>query len=151
MPVVGKDLSNLPGDWRIGNLKMNAALEFAAYDFQFVMGTGGHDLIHAGSILPDTLRWIWRDYPGVEASGDLSFEEQEVDPAPSLEGKTLITMSDGEKTTWTFREDGALRVLGGENGDGRNGEYAQYGTKVFIFMPGKSTRATYKGNTLELE
>jgi hypothetical protein len=34
------------------------------------MGTGGHDLIQGGAIFPDTLRWIWRDYPGVKGADD---------------------------------------------------------------------------------
>ncbi len=38
---------------------------YARYDFRFEMGTGGHDLRHGGAIFPDTLRWLWRDYPGV--------------------------------------------------------------------------------------
>ena len=31
------------------------------------MGPGGHDLAHGGELFPETLRWIWRDYPGVNA------------------------------------------------------------------------------------
>ena len=27
----------------------------------FVMGKGGHTLKHAGSIFPETMRWIWSD------------------------------------------------------------------------------------------
>ena len=45
---------------------MESALEFAGYDYRFELGPGGHDLEHAGSILPDILRWLWRDYPGVK-------------------------------------------------------------------------------------
>lgn len=57
------DLDNLHGNWPLSNQEMAAALKFAGYDYQFVFGTGGHSAKHGGSILPDTLRWLWRDYP----------------------------------------------------------------------------------------
>jgi enterochelin esterase family protein len=57
------DLSNLHGSWPLGNQDMAAALKFAGYDHQLVMGDGGHSGKHGGAILPDTLRWLWRDWP----------------------------------------------------------------------------------------
>ncbi len=64
------DMNVIVGDWTLGNINMEAALRFARYDYRFVMGTGGHNLIHGGAILPEMLRWIWRDYPGVKGAGD---------------------------------------------------------------------------------
>lgn len=67
------DLDNLHGHWPLANRQMDAALRFAKYDHQFEMGTGGHNGKHGGAILPKMLRWIWRDYPGVQydpAKGD---------------------------------------------------------------------------------
>lgn len=56
--------SKRPGwNWVIGNLNMAAALEEKGYDYKYVLGEGGHNGNHGGSILPDTLRWLWRDYP----------------------------------------------------------------------------------------
>ena len=49
----------------LAKLAMPSALMDTRYDYRFVQGTGGHDLLHVGAILPDTLRWIWRDFPGV--------------------------------------------------------------------------------------
>jgi enterochelin esterase family protein len=57
------DLDNLHGNWPLSNQDMAAALKFAGYDYQFVLGTGAHSPKHGGSILPDTLRWLWRDFP----------------------------------------------------------------------------------------
>jgi enterochelin esterase family protein len=57
------DLDNLHGNWPLSNQDMAAALKFAGYDYRFEFGTGGHSAKHGGSILPDTLRWLWRDYP----------------------------------------------------------------------------------------
>ncbi len=56
------DLDNLHGNWPLANREMEAALKFAKIDSQLVMGDGGHSGKHGGAILPDTLRWIWRDY-----------------------------------------------------------------------------------------
>ncbi len=62
------DLDNLHGSWPISNQQMAAALKFAGYDYRFEMGEGGHNGNHGGAILPDMLRWLWRDYPGVKGA-----------------------------------------------------------------------------------
>lgn len=62
------DLNIIEGNWTMANLNMESALMFARYDYRFEMGSGGHTLVHGGAIFPDTLRWIWRDYPGVKSS-----------------------------------------------------------------------------------
>lgn len=64
------DLNISEGSWPLGNICMEAALKYARYDYRFEMGTGGHTLDHGGEIFPDTLRWIWRDYPGVKGFDD---------------------------------------------------------------------------------
>ncbi|HUR57226.1 MAG TPA: alpha/beta hydrolase-fold protein [Opitutaceae bacterium] len=56
------DLDNLHGNWPLANQDMAAALKFAGYDHQFVLGDGGHSGKHGGAIFPDTLRWLWRDW-----------------------------------------------------------------------------------------
>lgn len=55
------DLDNLHGHWPLANQDLAAALKFAGYDHKLVMGTEGHSGKHGGAILPDTLRWLWRD------------------------------------------------------------------------------------------
>lgn len=57
------DLDNLHGNWPLANRDMAAALKFAGYDHRVVFGDGGHSGRHGGAILPDTLRWLWRDWP----------------------------------------------------------------------------------------
>ncbi len=53
-----------PGwNWVIGNLNLVAALEEKDYDYKYVFGEGGHNGNHGGAIFPDTMRWLWRDYP----------------------------------------------------------------------------------------
>lgn len=61
------DLNLDQGNWTIGNINLASALQFAKYDHRLEMGPGGHDLAHGGELFPETLRWIWRDYPGVNA------------------------------------------------------------------------------------
>jgi hypothetical protein len=70
------DINIFEGDWTLANILMDSALKFARYDYRFELGTGGHDLRQAGEIFPDTLRWIWRDYPGVKnAFAEPKFED----------------------------------------------------------------------------
>ena len=57
------DLDNLHGNWPLSNQDMAAALKFAGYDYRFEFGEGGHSHKHGGSIFPETLRWLWRDWP----------------------------------------------------------------------------------------
>ena len=45
------------------NYELGAALRDANYDYKLVIGTEGHNSKHSSSILPDALRWLWRDYP----------------------------------------------------------------------------------------
>jgi enterochelin esterase family protein len=56
-----QDLDNVWGNWWLSNLQMEAALKFKQYDYRFVGGTGGHSGKHGGAILPDSLRWLWRE------------------------------------------------------------------------------------------
>ena len=45
------------------NYELGAALRDANYDYKLVIGTEGHNSKHSSSILPDALRWLWRDHP----------------------------------------------------------------------------------------
>lgn len=56
------DLDNEHGNWPMGNQQMAAALKFREYDYRFDYGQGAHNGNHGGAILPDSLRWLWREY-----------------------------------------------------------------------------------------
>jgi len=60
-----KDLNVLFGNLALANREMDSALQYAEYDYKFLFGEGGHSLKHGGAVFPDTLRWLWRDYPDV--------------------------------------------------------------------------------------
>jgi enterochelin esterase-like enzyme len=57
------DLDNAAGNWWLANLQMEAALKFQKYDVKTAWGDGGHNGKHGGSILPQSLIWLWRDTP----------------------------------------------------------------------------------------
>ncbi len=55
------DLDNEHGNWVLANQMMANSLEWAKYDSKFVLDDhGAHSGKHGGSILPDSLRWLWR-------------------------------------------------------------------------------------------
>jgi enterochelin esterase-like enzyme len=51
------------GSWPINNQVMYEALQYSGYDVKLVMGEGGHSMNQGSSIMPEALRWLWRDYP----------------------------------------------------------------------------------------
>ncbi|HEY2784433.1 MAG TPA: alpha/beta hydrolase-fold protein [Fimbriiglobus sp.] len=58
--------NNLNRDWYLQNQKMRAAFQEKGYDYKYILGQGGHSDDHGGANLPDAMRWIWRDHPGVK-------------------------------------------------------------------------------------
>jgi enterochelin esterase family protein len=67
------DLDNNQGNWFLANQQMLSALNWRnaqqkdpngpKYDVKHEWGDGAHSDAHGGSILPDVLRWIFRDSP----------------------------------------------------------------------------------------
>ena len=55
------DLNNEHGNWWLGNLQMESSLKYKKYDYKVAWGDGGHTDNHGGAILPDSLRWLWRE------------------------------------------------------------------------------------------
>ncbi|HEY6548326.1 MAG TPA: alpha/beta hydrolase-fold protein [Vicinamibacteria bacterium] len=55
------DLDNAHGNWPLANQEMAAALKFRGYDYRFEYGDGAHTHKHGGALLPESLRWLWRD------------------------------------------------------------------------------------------
>jgi sugar lactone lactonase YvrE/enterochelin esterase-like enzyme len=51
------------GNWFLGNQEIFSALQYAGYESNFVTGTEAHNSKQGGSILPDAMRWLWKDYP----------------------------------------------------------------------------------------
>jgi len=56
------DLDNANGNWPLANQTLARSLAYAGYDYKFEFGHGFHSNRHGRAILPDSLRWLWRDY-----------------------------------------------------------------------------------------
>jgi enterochelin esterase family protein len=56
------DLDNANGNWPLANQTLAKSLAYAKYDYRFEYGQGFHSNRHGRAILPDSLRWLWRDY-----------------------------------------------------------------------------------------
>ena len=50
-------------DWYQQNRKMVAALTEKGYDLNYCWGVGTHSNRQGGAMMPEMLRWLWRDYP----------------------------------------------------------------------------------------
>jgi sugar lactone lactonase YvrE/enterochelin esterase-like enzyme len=86
----GKNDQNIyGGNWFIANQEMASALDYAGYDTTFVIGTEGHNNKHGSAILPDALRWLWRDYPAPVAKpkglGEREFTTTVLEPGSDWE------------------------------------------------------------------
>ena len=57
------DLNIYAGSWWVANQDMLSSLNYAGYDVKHVWGEGGHNGKHGAAIMPDALKWLWRDYP----------------------------------------------------------------------------------------
>jgi enterochelin esterase family protein len=55
------DLDNQHGSWWLANQTLARSLAFAGYDYKFEQGQGFHSGSHMRAILPDALRWLWRN------------------------------------------------------------------------------------------
>ena len=56
------DLDLAAGNWWLANQTFAQSLSFAGYDYTFARGKGFHSNRHMIAILPDALRWLWRDW-----------------------------------------------------------------------------------------
>jgi enterochelin esterase family protein len=98
---------DLNRDWYVQNQKMVAALEAKGYDMAYAFGEGAHSDDHGGAMLPEMLRWIWRDYPGVKApardpaEAARSLKPVSVDPFPGYDAAAEVDPSGA--WTWETR------------------------------------------------
>lgn len=93
------DLDIYSGSWWVGNNDVMAALRFAGYEHQWVPGDGGHNGKHGGSLLPDALRFVWKDYPEPVAKPTFAGAKDQ----RNVQGEVLV---DGEE--WRVVAEGLL-------------------------------------------
>jgi gluconolactonase len=63
------DLNIYGGDWWMANQEMERALLFAGYEVSHVWGEGRHSGDDATKLLPDAMRWLWKDWPAPVKAG----------------------------------------------------------------------------------
>ena len=63
------DLNNYVGNWFLANQELLSSFDMAGYDVAYNWGTGAHNSQHGGAILPEALRWLWRDAAGAHRGG----------------------------------------------------------------------------------
>ena len=59
-------------DWHHQNIRMVAALTEKHYDVNYTWGIGTHSSKQGAAIMPEMLRWLWRDYPRPDDPHDAS-------------------------------------------------------------------------------
>jgi sugar lactone lactonase YvrE/enterochelin esterase-like enzyme len=99
------DLDIYGGSWWNANLTMLSALKFAGYDVAHKWGEGGHNGKHGAAIIPEALRWLWRDYPEPIAVGEAKTRRTDL----LIDGEDWELVSSGHR----FTEGPAV----GPNGD----------------------------------
>ncbi len=100
------DLNIYAGDWWMANQTMERALEFSGYEVNHAWGDGHHSGKHITSILPDALRWVWKDWPKAVGNG----------PTQNGALKALLVPGEG----WQV-EDRGRAYFGGPVFDARGG------------------------------
>src|SRR3954462_8580061 len=78
------------GSWPVNNRVMMDAFESAGYDAKLVIGEEAHNMKHGGAIMPEALRWLWRDYPNpIVVKEPAAMHQPDWDPR----GKVFSTVS----------------------------------------------------------
>jgi len=89
------DLNIYAGDWYTANLGMLTALTYAGYEVEHRWGDGGHNNKHVQEILPDMMRFIWKNYPEPVKAGPPQKGRVDV----LIEGEGWQEVSSGHKFT----------------------------------------------------
>jgi enterochelin esterase-like enzyme len=50
-------------DWFYQNVRLLQALTEKGYEVNYTWGIGRHSQKHGGAVLPEMMRWLWRDHP----------------------------------------------------------------------------------------
>ena len=79
-------------DWFLQNVRLVDALTKKGYDVNYAWGIGLHGQKQGGAILPEMMRWLWRDHPvsvDVKDAVERSFQgpAAKVDEKPKTKDK----------------------------------------------------------------
>ena len=98
------DLDLYAGSWWVANQDMLSSLTWAGYEVRHAWGSGGHNSEHAAEIMPDAVRWLWKDYPAPIKKGGTSGRRMDL----LIPGEEWELVSDG----YRFAEGPALNDRG---------------------------------------
>ena len=92
-------------DWFLQNNRLMRALSDKGYDLNYTWGIGRHGQKQAGAIMPDMMRWLWRDHPVSTDPNDLverAFNEPPAKPGsvPAATADPAIAELQGLEATW---------------------------------------------------
>jgi enterochelin esterase-like enzyme/sugar lactone lactonase YvrE len=147
------------GSWPINNELMFEAFQFAGYDVKLTIGEGGHDMRQGAAIMPDALRWLWRDYPKPIVAGVPSaMTEKGWDPRGQVYG-VLVPGKGWEQVGGIYKsvagptadKDGNVYFIGGgavykSDADGKVAPFRQTGaTAIRVGPDGRVYAATDRG------
>ncbi len=79
-----------------GQSRHVVGLKFAGYEVEHVWGEGGHDN-KAAEIIPDAMRWLWKDYPQPVTAGIERGDKRRTDLL--IAGEDWQLVSEGHKFT----------------------------------------------------
>lgn len=156
------DLNIYSGSWYHANQSLAAALEYAGYDYKFVVGEEGHNSKHGASILPDAMRWLWRDYgkpvPLASSKVERRYAAEIVDPdhgwelvseghqfteGPAVDknGNLFFTDTRASKI-WKIGADGKRTVFKEDSGGAIGMTFGVDG-KLYVCQNGKKRIVSY--------
>jgi len=59
----GNQPNVLNNDWFYQSVRLESALEKKGYEINYTWGIGNHGQKQGGAVLPEMMRWLWRDQP----------------------------------------------------------------------------------------
>ena len=98
-------------DWHAQNIKMVEALTEKKYDVNYTWGIGTHSNKQGGAIMPEMLRWLWRDYPR---------KDDPKDPATALLVPDDALLRESVPPTASSPFEGQSKAVGLESNPGEN-------------------------------
>ena len=148
------------GDWWMANLEMERSLTFAGYEVNHIWGDGAHDGGLGGQILPEALRWLWKDHGKSPVASHPELTKQPVTQwadlasgwevvgsgykfaeGPCANAKGEVFFTDGDKGIQKIGLDGKIALFA-KHPDGPMG---------LAFGPGGTLYAGTKGNIVSFD
>jgi enterochelin esterase family protein len=73
-------------DWFLQNVRLVEAMTEKGYDMNYLWGIGSHGTKHGGAVLPEMMRWLWRDH-GASTDPENAVERSFNVPKPPAQGQ----------------------------------------------------------------